>query len=95
MSEIEIPPAAVVRCFGSPRPSDGYKISGEYVFTDIEGEPFVVHDWKSTSLWNAEFPTPEEFWSSEEPDELSVASRDRDTAEFEHWFLSQIRIDSA
>jgi len=90
MGEVEVSPAEIVRRFGAPSGVDGYKISGEYVFVDKKGQPFVVHDWKSTNLWDHSFPTPEEFWSSEEPPELSVSSRDLETNEFEMWFLEQL-----
>jgi hypothetical protein len=50
MGEVQVAPALIVRRFGLPGPGDDYKVSGEYVFIDQNGEPFVVHDWKSTSL---------------------------------------------
>ena len=56
MSEIEVAPASIIRRFGPPAVSDEYKVSGQFVFVDQQGEPFVVHDWKSTSLWEQEFP---------------------------------------
>ena len=90
MGEVEIPPALVVRRFGAPSEGDGYKVSGEFVFVDHNGEPFVVHDWKSTSLWDESFRSPEHFWSSEEPEELIISTRDVGTAEFENWFLQQL-----
>ncbi len=90
MGEIEVAPALIVKRFGPPGAGDDYKVSGEYVFADQNGEPFVVHDWKSTSLWDEDFPTPEELWASEEPEELSISSRDLETGEFERWFLEQL-----
>jgi hypothetical protein len=90
MGEVEVPPALVVRRFGAPSEGDGYKVSGEFVFVDRNGEPFVVHDWKATSFWDERFPSAEDFWASEEPEELSVSTRDLDTAEFEQWFLEQL-----
>jgi hypothetical protein len=90
--EVEVAPALVVRRFGPPYPSDGYKVSGEYIFVNHEGEPFVVHDWKSTSLWEAGFPNPETFWASETPEELCIGSRGLDTTEFTRWFLEQLDI---
>lgn len=57
---------------------------------DENCEPFVVHDWKSTSLWEEGFPTPEDFWAGEEPEELSIGTRDLVTADFERWFLEQL-----
>jgi len=90
MGEAEVPPARLVRRFGTPSRGDGYKVSGEYVFVDSDGEPFVVHDWKSTSLWDESFPTSEEFWAGEEPQELSVSTRDLDTEGFERWLLDRL-----
>ena len=91
MSEIEVAPALLVRRFGAPAAGDGYKVSGEYVFVDSAGEPFVVHDWKSTNLWEKELLSPEQFWASQEPAELCVSSRDQETGEFERWFLARLR----
>jgi hypothetical protein len=90
MGEIEVVPALIVKRFGPPAKGDGYKVSGEYVFVDVNGEPFVVHDWKSTSLWDKSFPGPEEFWAYLEPAELVISSRDVDIGEFEKWFLQQL-----
>ncbi len=90
MGEIEVAPATIVARFGSPRNSDENKVSGEFVFADQRGEPFVVHDWKSTSLWEDGLPSPEEFWASDEPQELCIATRDLDTSVFEEWFAKQL-----
>jgi hypothetical protein len=91
MGEIEAEPTRIVGRFGRPTESDGYKVSGEYVFTNDEGQPFVVHDWKSTSLWESSLQSPDRFWASEEPQEFCIATRDLGTAEFEKWFLSQLK----
>jgi hypothetical protein len=93
--EVEIAPVLMVRRFGLPSHSDGYKVSGEYVLVDEEGRPFVVHDWKSTSLWDNSFPTPEEFWANEQPQELCIGTRDLDTAEFERWLFLQLGVEPA
>jgi hypothetical protein len=93
MGEVEVPPAMIVQRFGPPSPSDEYKVSGQYVFVNQAGEPFVVHDWKATSLWDERFPTPETFWASREPEELCIATRDLDTGEFERWFLKQLGLE--
>ena len=91
MGELEVEPARLVRRFGRPSDSDGYKISGEYVFSNDKGQPFVVHDWKSTSQWESGLMSPEEFWASGEPQEFCIATRDLDTAEFEQWLLDQLQ----
>ncbi|HEV3436312.1 MAG TPA: hypothetical protein VG122_03070 [Gemmata sp.] len=90
MGEIEVAPALIVRRFGPPAYWDGYKVSGQYVFTDQKGKPFVVHDWKSTSLWEAGYLTPDEFWASDEPQELCISTHDLDTAAFKQWFFEQL-----
>lgn len=91
MGDIEVPPMALIRRFGPPdQEGDGYKESGRYVFVDEAGEPFIVHDWKATSLWEEGYPTPEEFWSGEEPDEFFISSRGRNVSEFKQWLLSQL-----
>lgn len=91
MGEVEVPPALIVRRFGPPdRGGDEYKESGRYVFIDEVGEPFVVHDWKATSLWEEGYPTPEQFWAREKPEEFFISSRDRDVSEFSRWFLSRL-----
>ena len=91
MGEIEVAPAQIVRRFGPPKEADDYKVSGEYVFSDDEEQAFVVHDWKSTSLWESGLLTPDEFWVCEEPQEFCIATRDLNTAEFERWFLEQLK----
>lgn len=50
------------RLFGDPLKSDDYKISGEWVFyDDVDGLVFTIYDWKSTSLYDPELPTVEQF----------------------------------
>jgi hypothetical protein len=90
MGEIEIAPSALVACFGVPSPGDDFKISGEFVFVGADNEVFVLHDWKATNLWDQSFPAPNEFWSADQPVELSISSRDQDTSEFETWIREQI-----
>jgi hypothetical protein len=90
MGELEVSPSQIVRRFGPPQPDDGYKVSGQYVFTDENGEVFVVHGWKATSLWDPTFPMPAEYWASEEPDEISTSSRDGDINNFQNWFVQQL-----
>lgn len=95
MGEIEVPPALLVQRFGLPGPGDGMKTSGEYVFVDEQGQPFVVHDWKATSLWDEGLATPEDYWASWEPDELTISSRDSDTQDFEKWLLGSLGLGAA
>jgi hypothetical protein len=74
IDELFIEPAMLVKMFGPGEESDGYKVSGEYVFTGPEGTVYTVYDYKSTSLYDDDYPTPEEFWSSTEPTYFSIGS---------------------
>ena len=91
MGEIEVAPALIVRRFGPPAAGDGCRVSGEYTFLGENGELFVVHDWKSTSLWEEKLLPPEVFWAGEEPQEFNISSRDIDTTAFERWFFRQLQ----
>lgn len=90
MGEVIATPAVVVRRFGKPSPGEGYKISGEFAFTNEAGDAFVLHDWLATDLYLPEGPTPEDFWASEEPTKLSVSSLDLDVNEFSDWLAKQL-----
>jgi hypothetical protein len=91
MGEVEVVPADVVRCFGKPSPGDGYKISGEFVFTNDRGEVFVLHDWLSTKLYYGEGLSPVEFWALTLPQELNISSLDLNTTQFANWLQEQLR----
>ena len=65
LDEIRVAPRRLVAVFGPPAKVDGYKVSGEYVFSDAAGSVFTVYDWKSTTLYEdyvvncvAGIPTP-------------------------------------
>lgn len=51
----------LVKLFGEPMESDGYKVSGEWVFTDDDGNVFTLYDWKSTELYDDELPSVKQF----------------------------------
>jgi hypothetical protein len=89
--EIVAVPAVVVKCFGPPARGNGFKKSGEYVFVDENDQPFVVHDWRATNLFDPDLPSPEEFWAGTEPQEFCVVARAEDTDAFERWFLGRLR----
>lgn len=63
-SEIRVAPARLIEVFGKPIECDGYKVSGEYVFENQEGDVFTLYDWKATTLYDPEWGvTPSDFWS--------------------------------
>ena len=61
--------------FGLPSSSDGYKSSGEYIFTSEAGDVFTLYDWKSTSLYDEEMMAPEEFWNQSSPVTLNIGAK--------------------
>jgi hypothetical protein len=92
MGEVTVAPAVVVKRFGRPSPGEGYKISGEYAFTNDRGEAFVLHDWLCTNLYHHEDGlTPEAFWAMADPFPLSISSLDLDTSEFAAWLQNELR----
>ena len=83
--EIAISPASVVRCFGSGGTGDNFKVSRQWAFG--KGElVFTLYDWKSTSLYDPDYWSPEELWQSDWPFDLHVGSQepatDKDVAAF-------------
>lgn len=72
---IEASPAELVRLFGKPLKSDGYKTSGEYLFK-IFDRYITVYDWKQTNLYDERYQSPKDFWASEERVILHVGSQD-------------------
>jgi len=97
---IEIAPRDLVRAFGPPALSDGYKVSGEYRFVNKDGDVFTLYDWKSTSLYDDGllFPpedgvgvlmTPEIFWSSGQPYRFHIGAGGP-SDEFEQWLVRRM-----
>lgn len=76
---IEASPAELVRLFGKPCESDGYKVSGEYLFK-IWDTYVTLYDWKMTSLYDEDYIKPEDFWKSEERYTFNVGSNKREGA---------------
>jgi hypothetical protein len=85
--------------FGPPEECDGYKVSGQYRFEDDRGRVYTVYDWKETSLFDdgvddgetSEAPTPDEFWSNENPITFHIGGRDDgDVEAFKNWLSAQV-----
>lgn len=74
VGHIEASPAELVRLFGKPCESDGYKVSGEYLFK-IWDRYITLYDWKQTSLYDDSQPSPKDFWKNEERVILNVGSQ--------------------
>lgn len=78
VGHIEASPAELVRLFGKPCESDGYKVSGEYLFK-IWDRYITLYDWKQTSLYDDSQPSPKDFWKNEERVILNVGSQHTET----------------
>ena len=88
VGEIDIKPSKIVEAFGNPDPSDGYKVSGEYVFlSEDEKAVFTLYDWKWTTLYDETNPfTPEEFWNHTEKLSLNIGGHsDVALPHFKRW----------
>lgn len=82
MGEIEIPPADLIMAFGKPGESDGYKVSGEWTFHNEESNVvFTLYDWKSTSLYDDECPSPKELWAMTEPVRINIGGNHKGNVE--------------
>lgn len=93
LTMFECPPICFVELFGEPHGADGCKVSGEYVFTNEEGQVFTVYDWKETTLYWGKgngAPTPKRFWHSERPKSLNIGGRQgTDPGPFIKWFIQK------
>jgi hypothetical protein len=74
VGHIEASPAELVRLFGKPLKSDGYKTSGEYLFK-IHDRYITLYDWKATRLYDERLPSPADYWKNEERVILHVGSQ--------------------
>jgi hypothetical protein len=89
---VKLVPSDIVYLFGEPMESDGYKVSGEFVFTGVNGAIVTLYDWKSTSLYDNSCESPSEFWSSLHPRLLHVGGNGRIEAnEFIDWLKSKLK----
>ena len=74
VGHIEASPAELVRLFGKPLKSDGYKTSGEFLFK-IYDRYITLYDWKATSLYDDNLPSSADYWKNEERVILNVGSQ--------------------
>ena len=52
--EMKVVPADLVLALGNPTSSDGYKVSGEYIFKHRSGSVMCLYEWKWTTLYDDE-----------------------------------------
>lgn len=75
--------------FGDPLESDGYKISGEWIFEDGDGNVFTLYDWKETELYDSELPSVMKFRNSGERVEFHIGGR-QSAVNFTNWLQYQL-----
>lgn len=69
----------LVKLFGEPVESDGYKVSGEWILKNDNGDVITIYDWKSTTLYDHDCPTVDEFRTNGEEFVFNVGSNDSNT----------------
>lgn len=62
---VTVNPKRLTAWLGNGQPCDDYKVSCEWVIVEENsGAVLTIYDWKSTSMYSGELPTPEQFWSA-------------------------------
>ena len=91
--EMKVVPADLVLALGNPTSSDGYKVSGEYIFKHRSGSVMCLYEWKWTTLYDDDNPyTPEQFWKLTEPMNFHLGAKSADYInDFKAWLLIFIR----
>jgi hypothetical protein len=90
--DIQVKYKDLVLAFGEPMESDGYKVSGEWVFLNEEtGDVFTLYDWKSTSLYNHSLPSVETFRNRDIAMQFNIGGHGSSNLEsFKRFLLRQI-----
>lgn len=83
---IKLDPHKLIWYQGLPGESDGYKVSGEYIFESEDKKSVLsLYDWKMTSLYDKDYLTPFEVWLSDSL-ELNIGGFSQlDIPEFKEW----------
>lgn len=91
VSNVQLIPSQLIKTFGNPMSSDGFKVSGEYVFKSATtDEVFTLYDWKYTTLYDesAEY-TPNELWKLDKPIWFNIGAKGY-SGDFETWIKKEI-----
>jgi hypothetical protein len=88
-AEIDTTYAKIAKVFGPPIGADDCKVSGEWVFTDEDGNVFTLYDWKSTSPYDSYLPTVEEFRRKRKPVTFNIGGHTYAT-DFLFWLKSKL-----
>jgi hypothetical protein len=89
-SEITASYSRLVELFGEPIESDGYKVSGEWSFESENGDVVTLYDWKSTHLYDCDYPTVSQF-RDQSSAEFNIGGTDKTVAaQFKAWLTAQL-----
>lgn len=82
----------LVQILGEPLEGDGYKVSGEWYIEADNGAVVTLYDWKSTDLYDCDYPTVEEF--RQQPSAIfNIGGNDQYTAQlFKEWLEEQLKV---
>ena len=76
---VSVPPKTLMAVLGSSELTDHFKVSQEFTLVsppeDDEEEDWKtinIYDWKSTCLYDSEYPTPETYWRQTEISDLHL-----------------------
>lgn len=75
----------LVTLLGEPEQGDDYKVSGEWVVKDKDGNVCTVYDWKRTRLYDFTLPSVEVFRAMKYPTTFNIGGHNGYAAEnFRH-----------
>jgi len=75
----------LVTLLGEPEQGDDYKVSGEWLVKDKDGNVCTVYDWKSTNLYDPDYPTVAQFRAGKYPTTFNIGGHSGYAAEnFRH-----------
>ena len=66
------------------------KVDREWWFSDGSGSYFGIYAFKATSQYDAEYPTPDEFWDEDKISSLSISAKRVPPQEFLDFLESKI-----
>lgn len=88
-AEVFVSPKRLIEVFGDPADCDFNKVSAEWRFTG-PGGPFTIYDWKETSLYDDDLPSPIELLQGP-PISWHIGGKTKHAAEdFLAWVKEQI-----
>lgn len=81
----------LVTLLGEPEDGDDYKVSGEWVVKDEEGNVCTIYDWKRTRLYSSSLPSVAAFRAERYPTTFNIGGHQSVAAEnFRHYLELQL-----